>query len=327
MNVGIMGAGRIAALMAQTLHGISDEAFPYAIASRSQSKAEHFAAANGILRAYGSYEAMVADPAVDLVYIATPHSEHSSNVKLCLDEGKPVLCEKAFTQNASQAREVIALAEQKHILLAEAMWPRYMPSRSIIGEAISSGIVGKVTMLSANLHYLLTDKERLVKKELAGGALLDVGVYPIDFALMHFGPDVERVDSSVQFYHTGVDACETMTLFWRDGRVAALSSGMLSRSDRKGIFYGEAGYIVVENINNPQSVSAFDDEDRLIKEWQLPAQVTGYEYEVLECKRCLEQGLVECPSMPHKATVQMMEITDSLRRRWHLVYPGAGEPI
>ena len=321
MNVGIMGAGRIAVTMTKTLHGIKEQAAPYAIASRSQDKAEQFAREHGIRRAYGSYEAMVADPAVDLVYIATPHSEHCSNVKLCLEAGKPVLCEKAFTQNASQAHQVIALAEQKGILLTEAMWPRYMPSRSIIGEAIASGVVGKVTMLSANLHYLLTDKERLVKKELAGGALLDVGVYPLDFALMHFGTSVERVESSVQFYHTGVDACETMTLFWRDGRVATLSAGMLSRSDRKGIFWGDAGYIVVENINNPQSVSAFDDEDRLIKVWQLPPQVTGYEYEVLECKRCLEEGLIECPSMPHKATVQMMEITDSLRRQWGLVYP------
>ena len=322
MNVGIIGAGRIAVLMTQTLHGIREQAVPYAIASRSKDKAEQFAREHGVERAYGSYEAMVADPAVDLVYIATPHSEHCANVKLCLEAGKAVLCEKAFTQNAAQARQIIAMAEQKHILLAEAMWPRYMPSRKIIGEAIASGVVGKITMLSANLHYLLTFKERLVKKELAGGALLDVGVYPIDFALMHFGGDVERVESSVQFYHTGVDSAETMTLFWKDGRVASLSAGMLSRSDRKGIFYGEKGYIVVENINNPQSVSAFDDEDRLIKEWQLPPQVTGYEYEVLECKSCLEQGLVECPSMPHKATIQTMEITDSLRRRWHLVYTG-----
>ena len=321
MNVGIMGAGRIAVTMAQTLAGIKEQALPYAIASRSQDKAEHFAAEHGIQRAYGSYEAMADDPAVDLVYIATPHSEHAANVKLCLEAGKAVLCEKAFTQNAAQAREVIALAEQKHILLTEAMWPRYMPSRSIIADAIASGVVGKVTMLSANLHYLLTDKERLLRKELAGGALLDVGVYPLDFALMYFGSDVERVDSSVQFYHTGVDACETMTLFWKGGRVATLSAGMLSRSDRKGIFYGEAGYIVVENINNPQSVSAFDDEDRLIREWQLPPQITGYEYEVLECKRCLEEGLIECPSMPHQATVQLMEITDSLRRQWGLVYP------
>ena len=196
-----------------------------------------------------------------------------------------------------------------------------MPSRAIIDEVIASGIIGKVNTLTANLSYVIHQNQRIVDPQLAGGALLDVGVYGINFALMHFGTDIARVESSVMMTDTGVDGMETITIFYRDGRMAVLTHGIYARSDRKGIIYGDRGYIVVENINNPQSVSVFDTEDRLLQKYMVPEQISGYEYEFLECAEALRSGKTESHSMPLADSVYMMEFMDSLRKQWGLVYP------
>ena len=143
-----------------------------------------------------SYEALCEDPEVELVYIATPHSCHYENMELCIRHKKPVLCEKAFTMNAGEARKIMELAEQEQVFAAEAIWTRYMPSRQMIREVVDSGIIGKVSVLTANLSYPISGKERIMRPELAGGALLDIGVYGLNFALMHFGTDIERMESS-----------------------------------------------------------------------------------------------------------------------------------
>lgn len=316
-----MGTGAIAHTMATTVAGMT-EAEVYAVASRTAEKAQRFAQETGAAKAYGSYQELAADKDVDLVYIATPHSEHYENMLLCLNGGRNVLTEKSFTVNSSQAEKAIQLAQEKRLYLAEAIWTRYMPSRKIIDDTIASGIIGKPSMLTANLSYSMLHKQRLVRPELAGGALLDVGVYPINFALMHFGDNIEKIESSVSLWESGVDAQETITVFYKDGRLASLSAGMLSRSDRKGIIWGEKGYIVVENINNPQSVSVFDSDDRLLKATAVPKQITGYEYEVREALECIAGGKTESFSMPFAETVKVMRIMDSLRRDWGVVYPG-----
>ena len=186
MKVGILGAGRIAATMAKTLNGMK-EAEAYAVASRSPEKAEEFARKNHVEKAYGSYEEMLADEEVELVYIATPHSHHLEHGKLCISYGKPVLCEKSFTANAAQARELLDYAAEKKVFITEAIWTRYMPSRKMIDDIIASGELGEIKMISANLGYELTDKERMLRPDLAGGALLDVGVYTLNFASMVLG--------------------------------------------------------------------------------------------------------------------------------------------
>ena len=186
MKIGILGAGGIAVQMAKTVAGMKDVE-NYAVAARSLERAQAFAEKYGFSKAYGSYEEMLADPLVDLVYIATPHSHHYLHAKMCLEAGKNVLCEKAFTVNADQARKLFALAKEKNLLITEAIWTRYMPSRKMIDDIISSGVIGEVTAVTANLNYAISEVERIRKPELAGGALLDVGVYTINFASMVLG--------------------------------------------------------------------------------------------------------------------------------------------
>ena len=320
MNIGFIGAGQIANTMAYTMQRMEDVNL-YAVAARDLDRAEAFAARYGFEKAYGSYAEMLRDPGVELVYIATPHSHHAEHMKLCIAHGKHVLCEKAFTLNAAQAREIATLAKAKGVYVAEAIWTRYMPSRAMIDEVLASGIIGNVTALTATLCYPVASKERCIRPELAGGALLDVGVYCLNFALMHFGDDIERMDSSVRMTDTGVDGQESITLHYRDGRVAVLTAGILSRSDRKGIFYGDKGYIIVENINNPQSISVYDLTDTLVKKIEVPAQITGYEYQIREAMARIRAGETESASMPLDTTIAVMERMDALRADWGLTYP------
>ena len=150
---------------------------------------------------------------------------------------------------------------------------------------------------------------------------MDIGVYGLNFALMNFGTDIERIESSVRMTETGVDGMESITIFFRGGRMAVLTHDIYSRSDRKGILYGETGYIVVENINNPQCISVYDTEDRLLQKTSVPDQISGYEYEVKECIEAVRTGKPESDSMPLADSIQVMEIMDELRRQWGLVYP------
>ena len=320
MNIGFIGAGRIANTLAGTMARMEDVNL-YAVASRDLDRAEAFARKYGFDRACGSYEEMLRDPNVELVYIATPHSHHYEHMKLCIAHGKNVLCEKSFTLNAEQAREIAALAKAKGVYVAEAIWTRYMPSRAMINEVLASGVIGKVTALSANLCYPVAYKERCSRPELAGGALLDVGVYCLNFALMHFGDDIVRTDSSVCFTDTGVDGQESITLHYRDGRMAFLTAGILSRSDRKGIFYGEKGYVIVENINNPQSISVYTTADELVEKITVPAQITGYEYQIREAMARIRAGETEAASMPLSESIAVMERMDALRKEWGFKYP------
>lgn len=320
MKIGILGCGVMAETFADTLRQMG-EVECCAAASRTLKRAEEFAGKYGFKKAYGSYEELCADPEVELIYIATPHSSHFDNMKLCIRHKKPVLCEKSFTVNAREAEQIREYAEQEQVFVAEAIWTRYMPSRNMIQEIIDSGIIGNISVLTANLSYPISHKERIMRPELAGGALLDIGVYGVNFAMMHFGTDIERIESSVRMTDTGVDAMESITIFFRGGRMAVLTHDIYSRSDRKGIFYGEKGYIIVENINNPQSISVYDTEDRLVRRMDVPKQISGYEYEVLECIDAVRSGEKESSSMPLSDSIKVMEIMDQLRGQWGLVYP------
>lgn len=293
----------------------------YAVASRDLAKAMAFAETYGFEKAYGSYEELAEDPNVDFVYIATPHSHHFEHAKLCIEHGKHVLCEKSFTMNTAQAEELFALAEEKGVLITEAIWTRYMPSRKIINDLLSEGIIGDVRTLTANLSYRICQNERIIRPELAGGALLDVGIYPLNFALMHFGNGYMKIDSSVVMTDTGVDGQECITMNWPDGRFAVLNAGIYGESDRQGVFYGSKGYMIVDNINNPLNIEIYNAQHRKIRHVDVPEQITGYEYEVLELIECIKNGEKECPSMPHCETLRVMRIMDGLRKDWGLVYP------
>jgi predicted dehydrogenase len=240
---------------------------------------------------------------------------------LCLKASKHVLCEKSFTLNARQAHEAADYAQARGLYLAEAMWTRHMPSRAMIDNIIASGIIGKPHVLTANLSYNSAHVPRITRPELAGGALLDLGVYGLNFAMMHFGDDITRIETSAQLTDTGVDAMESITLHYADGRMAVLTHGVYARSDRQGIIYGEKGYLVVRGINNPQGICVYDDADNLLAQYDIPAQISGYEYEFLEAERCIREGKTQSDSTPLSHTLRIMELMDELRARWGVVYP------
>ena len=320
LKVGILGAGGIACAMAKTISQMPS-ACCFAVASRDLEKARKFAEKWGIKKAYGSYEEMLSDPGVDLVYVATPHSHHYPHVRLCLEHGKHVLCEKAFTVNAAQARELFRIAKDKRLLLTEAMWTRYLPMRGTINEVLRSGIVGKPWLLTANLGYMISDVERLKEPSLAGGALLDVGVYPLNFAAMVFGNDPVSIQGSAVLSDKGVDRQDSITLRYADGRMAVLNATMMGMSDRRGVIDCDNGMLEIVNINCPQELRVYNRERVLIASYRAPKCITGYEYEVEACIRALDAGGIECPLMPHAETVRMMEWMDGLRAQLGVRYP------
>lgn len=320
MKIGILGCGTIAHMMVKTVAGM-DDAKIVAISARDLERANSFAKQYDIPKAFGSYEEMLKDDEIELVYVATPHSHHFEHMKLCIQYKKPILCEKAFTMNAAQAREIKRLAKEANVYVCEAIWTRYMPSRAIINDLIDSGIIGKIQMINCNLAYNNPGRERLFSPELCGGALLDLGVYGLNFIIMHHGKNFEKVSSTVVMSDSGVDAHECINLVYDDKCLAVSSHSVYGRSDRRGVFYGENGYITVDNINNPQVIEAFDRDDNLLKHIDVPKQITGYEYEVIESMECIKQGLIESKSMPLDETIYMMELMDDLRRDWGYKFP------
>lgn len=322
MKVGILAAGGIAKTMARTLNDLKHpEIELYAVGSRSQERADAFAQEFGVPKAYGSYEALVADPEVDLIYIASPHSEHHIHAKLCLDHKKAILVEKAFTANEQMAREVLDYGKAQNTLVTEAIWTRYMPSRAIIMEAINAGTIGTPYSIQANLGYPICLKERIARPELAGGALLDLGVYPINFAMMFFGHDIKEVKGVCVKGPSGVDLLDNICLIFNDGKMASLHATAMGPANRIGIIMGSEGYIEVQNINNPEKVKIFNKDHQLMEELPLPQQVTGYEYQVISCLHALKEGRLECPEMPHQHTLDVMHVMDALRKQWDIKYP------
>lgn len=320
LKVGILGAGHIAQKMATTLMGMK-EAELYAVAARELSRAEQFADEFHAQKAYGNYEALADDPDIDLIYIATPHSHHFGPARMCLLKGKPVLCEKAFTANAREAEELIRIAQEKQVFLAEAIWTRYMPFSRTIRELTESGIIGKPMMLTASLGYPIAHKERIVRLELCGGALYDLGVYPINFALMTFGNDLEKITSTCMKNEAGVDMQNSITFTYRDGRMAVMQTTAFCASDRQGIISGDKGYLVIDNINNPQQAVVYNTDHQETGRYTYPPQITGFEYQVLEAAEAIRQGAIEPASMPHAETLRVMRMLDSLRKEWGIRFP------
>ena len=321
MKVGILGCGAIANTVAPTLMQMP-EIECWACASRnSVERAGQFARKYGFQRAYGSYAEMLADKEVELVYICTPHSHHYEHIMLCLAYDKHVICEKSFTVNASLAQAAADYAKKRHLYLAEGIWTRYMPSRTIIQNVLDSGAIGEVYMLTANLCYPTSQHERIISPYLGGGALLDVGVYGLNFALMHRGESISRIETTVEMTPTGVDGQETISLVYQDGDIATLNHSIFCRSDRQGVIYGDEGYMIVENINNPQSLRVYDADGELKREIKMPAQISGYEYEFREAVQQIKIGNIESASMPLKDTIRVLGLMDHIRALWGLKFP------
>ena len=320
LRVGIIGAGWIAEKAAITLNGL-ETCEAYAIASRTLDKAQAFAEKWQIPQAYGSYTELINDPAVDLVYIATPHSHHYDVTKEALMADKPCLVEKAFMANLRQAKEIVDLAHERKVFLAEAIWTRYQPVVQMVRDLISSGRIGEPRLVTATLGYSMGEKPRIMRADLCGGALLDLGVYALNFVRMFFPADIVSIDSQCVKSKTGMDLTNAITLVLSDGLLCNLQSSAACVGDNIGVIAGPEGNLIIDNINNPQKITVNTHDRVFVEDIHVPRQITGYEYQFLACREALIEGLLEPREMPHEETLYIMQLMDELRRKWGVHYP------
>ena len=289
MKVGIIGTGWIAEKAAITLNGLQ-ECEAYAVGSRSIETAQAFAAKWNISKAYGSYKELLEDPDVDLVYVGTPHSHHYDVTRDALLAGKPCLVEKAFMANARQAEEIINLAHERKVFLAEAIWTRYQPAVGIVRSIIDSGRIGQPRLITATLGYSMGNKLRIMRPELCGGALLDLGVYVINFVRMFTNAAIKQIDGHCVKSDTGMDLTNAITIILEDGILANVQSSATCVGDNIGVIAGTEGNIIIDNVNNPQQITVNGPDRTYVETIRVPQQITGYEYQFLACRQALNDG-------------------------------------
>lgn len=317
---GILGTGAIAHKFATGLTA-APGAQLVAVGSRAQESADTFANTFNIPRRHASYQALAADPQVEAIYIATPHSFHAANSMLCLEAGKAVLCEKPFTINAQQADAVIALARQKRVFLMEAMWTRYLPAIVRLREVVASGVIGEVRMLAADFGFRTdySEESRLFDPASGGGGLLDVGVYPISLAYMLLGAPA-HITSTAHLGATGVDEQAAWLFRYAGGQIAMLSSAIRTNTPYEAVIMGTEGMIRVPDWWHADTLIV-QPAGKPAETLAAPMAGNGYNYEALEVARCLHAGLLESPIMPLDETRAIMATMDTLRAQWGLKYP------
>ena len=320
MRVGIIGTGWIAEKAAITLNGLNDcEA--YAVGSRSQEKADAFAKTWNIRKAYGSYAELIADPDVDLVYVGTPHSHHYEVTRQALLAGKPCLVEKAFMANHRQAKEIVDLARERKVFLAEAIWTRYQPIVGTVRSLIAEGRIGTPRLVTATLGYSMGQKPRIMRPDLCGGALLDLGVYALNFVRMFCDAGIVSIQSQCVKSDTGMDLTNAISLVLDNGVLANVQSSASCVGDNIGVIAGTEGNLIIDNINNPQRITVNTRDRVFVEDIPAPRQITGYEYQFIACRQALIDGLLEPQEMPLAETLYIMQLMDSLRRQWGVRYP------
>lgn len=319
MKIGIIGAGQIAQVMARTVSQMPDLTL-YAVCSAHVQSAQKLAAEFGFHKVYESSQQLLTDPQVELVYVATPHSTHYELMKQCIAYRKPVLCEKPFATNYQQAAEIMELARQNGVFVCEAFWSRFLPIHAQVAQELAGGAIGEVRMVMANIGGVGDHQPRIRERRFAGGALLDVGIYAITFASMWLGPDVKQVRGQCTKLDTGVDSQAGIWMEWADNRVAVLSCTTHAAVQKSGMVCGSEGYVCFDHINNPKTVSFFDQDRQLVRTLQAPPQITGYEYEMAAVVTAVQQGKLECEQIPHAETLRILSIADQLRKQWGVVY-------
>lgn len=320
LRVGIVGAGWIAEKAAITLKDLNGVTC-YAIASRSIEKAQAFADKWNVPHAYGSYSELIADKDVDLVYVATPHSHHYDVTREALENDKPCLVEKAFMANYRQAADIVKLSRERKVFLAEAIWTRYQPAVQMVRQLISDGRIGTPRLITATLGYSMGNKPRIMRPDLCGGALLDLGVYAINFVRMFCDSPIQRMESQCVKSDTGMDLSNAISFSFENGMLANVQSSACCVGDNIGVIAGTEGNLIIDNINNPQRIRINKRDRVFVKDISVPKQITGYEYEFLACKQALEEGLIEPPQMPLEETLYIMKMMDELRLKWGVRYP------
>ena len=323
INWGVIGCGGIAHMFASGLQGL-EQGTLLAGASRTPGRAAEFAEKHGMERVYTDYAALVSDPGVDAVYIATTHNFHFENTKLCLEHGKHVLCEKPFTVNAAQASELIGLARAKNLFLMEAVWTRFLPAIGKLRELLAAGVIGDVLTVKADFSIAgeFGAEHRLRNKALAGGALLDLGIYPITFASIVFGGQPVRIQSSAVLGDTGVDDRSFYLLDYEGGRRALLSSSFTDRAPTEGTVCGTEGHIRVPGFLWATQFRVFREGEEP-ETFDLPyGEGENFKFEIAHAMECIAAGKTESDIMPLAETLAIMQTMDTLRAQWGLEYPG-----
>ena len=319
---GILGTGSIATQFSSALKALEDCTLA-AVASRSAERAEKFAKEFQIEKAYAGYEALIKDPDIDVVYIGLHHTEHKKEAKLCLEHKKAVLCEKPFTLNSRDTKELIDLAKENKVFLMEAMWTKFLPATQRIKKWIDEGKIGKVLHIRASFgfRFEFDYNHRLFNPDLGGGALLDLGVYPITYATFLLNRLPDKIYSSAIMGKSGVDEQNVILLHYNDGALADLSSAFCAQIGSDAVILGEKGYIKVKEFFKADTAYLYDNNHQCIDSFKKPHIVNGYEYEAAEVNRCLREGLLESPINPLQSTLDVMNIMDEIRMQWGLVYP------
>lgn len=319
---GIIGAGRIASTFATALNAM-DNVELTAIASRNMKKAEEFARQFSIKKAYGSYEALAKDPEIDVVYIATPHTEHKDNSALCIRNRKAVLCEKPFTINSKEAEYLISLAKEKNVFLMEAMWTKFLPVNAIVKTWIADKKIGEVRHIRASFGFYseFDPNSRLYNPNTAGGSLLDVGVYPITYVIYLLDKLPEQVVSSAVIGRNNVDEQNVISLRFDGGILADISSAISVDTGGDAVIIGDQGKIVVPEFWKAEKAERYNAQGQLVETYELSHPINGYEYEAEEVNRCLREGRIESSRHPLQGTLDIMKVMDQIREQWGLIYP------
>lgn len=321
---GILGTGKIARAFAEALRDVPDAVLA-GVASRSQGKADAFASEFGAGAACGSYEELAAAADIDLVYIGTPHPQHAANALLALEAGKGVLCEKAFTVNLREAEQVVALARTKRLFLMEAMWTRFMPALAEVKRIVASGEIGEVSQVVADFGFTANfgPEHRVFNPALGGGALLDLGIYPLSIAASLLGPIVS-VRAQAQMGPTGVDVQTGFTLTHVGGGLSVCSCSLVARTPGELTVSGTRGHVRMNTMFHRARSLTVALDDGSTRTIDTPYLGNGYVHEVIEAQRCWRAGLIESPGMTHDETLALMGVMDEIRRQIGLRYEADG---
>ena len=322
INWGIIAAGKIAGKFAADLNTLPD-ANLYAIASRSGQKAAAFAEKYGVSKTFDSYEAMLKDPQLDVVYIATPHVFHCQNTLMCLENGKAVLCEKPFAMNGQEVNQMVTKAQKADVFLMEALWTLCLPHIHKAKQIIDSQQLGSIISIKADFGFNadFNPDGRLFNRKLGGGSLLDIGIYPLLLSLYLLGkPD--KITADAKIGQTQVDEECGIILKYKNGQMAHLHSTLLARTPTEAYIYCEKGYIHIPTRFHEPVAQIMIMEYQGLKETIIPFHysVFGYKYEAEEVMRCLRAGEKESDLVPHRFSIALMEIMDEIRAQIGLVY-------
>jgi predicted dehydrogenase len=319
---GIIGAGNISSSFATALNSMEYTEVT-AVASRDLERAQKFAERFQIKKAYGSYDEIVKDPELDVIYIGTPHSEHMSNAALCIMNGKSVLCEKAFTVNYKEAEYLVSLARKHKVFLMEAMWSKFLPVNQEVKRWVMEKKIGEISRIHASFGFYseFNSNSRLYDPKTAGGALLDVGVYPLSYAIYMLGKLPDQVVSSAILGKSNVDEQNSILLHYKEGIIVNISSAITSDCGQDVVIIGNKGKIRIPSFWNARKAECFDASGKLVDTVSISFKNNGYEYEAEEVNRCLREGKMESDINSLTNTLDVMKIMDQVRADWGLVYP------